>query len=199
MATVKRQKMASLLEDKLFEVSGQGVAPNKDFYQFTVTKTEVIWRFWKISLRSEFRKARPGELKQPHEYFLNDIQLQHQVKMVFGQNTLLYSQGLCSGHFDFLARLPDRLVLRILGFLELEDIQQLRSTSRKFKKLCDSEEFWEQAVRARCDTVTPEMASLAQELGWRKVFFTNKLQLQKQISRRRLQQDSLGSADADVM
>ncbi|KAJ8362623.1 hypothetical protein SKAU_G00114540 [Synaphobranchus kaupii] len=187
--------MASLLEDKLFEVSGQGAAPNKDFYQFVITKTEVIWRFWKISLRSEFRKTRPGELKQSHEYYLHDSQLQHQVKVVFGEGTLLYSQGLCSGNFDYLPRLPDCLLLRILVFLELEEIQHLRCTSHKFQKLCDSEEFWEQAVRARCDTVTMEMGSLARELGWKKVFFTNKLQLQKQISRWRQKQENAGSAD----
>ncbi|XP_064197661.1 F-box only protein 36b isoform X2 [Anguilla rostrata] len=190
--------MASLLEDKLFEVSGQGAAPNKDFYQFVITKTEVIWRFWKISVRSEFRKTRPGELKQPHEYYLHDSQLQHQVKVVFGENVLLYTQGLCSGNFDYLARLSDRLLLRVLSFLELEDVQQLRCTSRKFQKLCDSEQFWEQAVRSRCDTVTLEMGSLARELGWKKVFFTNKLQLQKQISRRRQKQENVGTG-ADVM
>ncbi|XP_061099980.1 F-box only protein 36b [Conger conger] len=182
--------MASLLEDKLFEVSGQGAAPNKDFYQLVITRKEVIWRFWKISLRSEFRTARPGELKIPHDYFLHDTQLQHQVKVVFGPNTLLYSQGLCSGDFDYLPRLPDRLLLRILACLELEEVQQLRCASRKFQKLCDSEEFWEQAVRARCDTVTIEMGYLAREVGWKKVFFTNKLQLQKQMSRRRQKQDS---------
>ncbi|KAJ8274229.1 hypothetical protein COCON_G00088540 [Conger conger] len=113
-----------------------------------------------------------------------------QVKVVFGPNTLLYSQGLCSGDFDYLPRLPDRLLLRILACLELEEVQQLRCASRKFQKLCDSEEFWEQAVRARCDTVTIEMGYLAREVGWKKVFFTNKLQLQKQMSRRRQKQDS---------
>lgn len=53
-------------------------------------------------------------------------------------------------------------------------------------QLCGSEEFWEQAVHRHCNTVSAEVASLAVEVGWRTIFFTNKLQLQKLISRRRL-------------
>lgn len=41
-------------------------------------------------------------------------------------------------------------------------------------------------MRQNCNTVTDEVASLALEVGWRSIFFTNKLQLQKLISRRRL-------------
>ncbi|XP_036410829.1 F-box only protein 36b [Megalops cyprinoides] len=184
--------MASLLGEVLFEVSGQGAAPNKDFYQFVITKTEVIWRWWKISLRSEYRTTRPGEMKQPHIYYLHDNQLQHQVKVVFGPHTLQYSKDLCEGNFDYLVRLPDRLILRILSLLELEDVEKLRNTSQKLRRLCDSDESWEQRVRAYCDTVTAEMESVAKDVGWRNMFFTNKLQLQKQISRRRLKQESAG-------
>lgn len=41
-------------------------------------------------------------------------------------------------------------------------------------------------MRRHCNTVSAEVASLALEVGWRTIFFTNKLQLQKLISRRRL-------------
>lgn len=53
-------------------------------------------------------------------------------------------------------------------------------------QLCGSEEFWQQAVRQRCNTVSSEVTSLACEVGWRSIFFTNKLHLQKLLSRRRL-------------
>ncbi len=53
-------------------------------------------------------------------------------------------------------------------------------------QLCASEEFWEQTVRRRCNTISAEVASLALEMGWRAIFFTSKLQLQKLVSRRRL-------------
>lgn len=68
-------------------------------------------------------------------------------------------------------------------------------------QLCGSEEFWEQTVRRRCQTITAEVASLAPEVGWRRIFFTSKLQLQKLISRRRLKTEGQQRgplSDADV-
>ena len=41
-------------------------------------------------------------------------------------------------------------------------------------------------MRRRCNTVSVEVASLAFEVGWRSIFFTSKLQLQKLLRRRRL-------------
>ncbi|CAB1317876.1 unnamed protein product [Coregonus sp. 'balchen'] len=174
--------MATLLGKSLFEVSGQGPAPNKDFFQFSVTKTEVIWRWWKISLRSDGRNTKPGELRESHKDFLDDSRLQSKVPC---------------GHYDYLERLPDPLLLHILTHLELEDVARLGHTSHRFRKLCRSEEFWEQAVRGHCGSVSAEVESLALELGWRSVFFTSKLQLQKQISRRRKKSQKLLRKDTE--
>ncbi|XP_026005594.1 F-box only protein 36b [Astatotilapia calliptera] len=178
--------MASLLTDPLFEVSGRGPAPIQSFYHFSVTKSDVIWRWWKISPRIVDRYSKPGELKQSHEDFLDDTWLHSEVRMVFGLRILEYTTALCRGHYDYLEHLSDSLLLRIINYLELEDVGQLGRTSRRFRKLCGSEEFWEQAVHRHCNTVSAEVASLAVEVGWRTIFFTNKLQLQKLISRRRL-------------
>ncbi|XP_056246806.1 F-box only protein 36b [Seriola aureovittata] len=178
--------MASLLTDPLFEISGRGPPPNKNFYHFTVTKSDVIWRWWKISLRTVDRYSKPGELRESHQDFLDDTLLQSEVSMVFGRRILLYTKALCQGHYDYLEHLSDSLLLRIINYLELEDVGQLGRTSRRFRQLCGSEEFWEQAVRRCCNTVSVEVASLALEVGWRSIFFTSKLHLQKLISRRRL-------------
>ncbi|XP_010731603.3 F-box only protein 36b [Larimichthys crocea] len=178
--------MASLLTDPLFEISGVGPPPDKSFYYFAVTKSDVIWRWWTISLRAVDRYSRPGELKESHQDFLDDSALQSKVRMVFSRQNLQYTKALCQGHYDYLEHLSDPLLLRIINYLELEDVGQLGRTSRRFRQLCGSEEFWEQAVRRRCNTVSAEVASLALEVGWRSIFFTSKLQLQKLISRRRL-------------
>uniref|UniRef100_A0A8C2Z3K5 F-box protein 36b n=1 Tax=Cyclopterus lumpus TaxID=8103 RepID=A0A8C2Z3K5_CYCLU len=148
----------------------------------------VVWRWWKISPRIVDRYAKPGELKESHQDFLDN----QWVSMVFGHRILQYTKALCQGHYDYLEHLPDTLLLRIINSLELEDVGQLARTSRRFRKLCGSEEFWEQAVQRRCNTVSAEMASLAQVEGWRNIFFTSKLQLQKLISRRRLKPCVLG-------
>ncbi|XP_030630620.1 F-box only protein 36b [Chanos chanos] len=176
--------MASLLEETLFEISGQGPAPNKDYFHLKISKTEVIWRWWKISLRTECRNMRPGEVRESHSDYLDDNRLQSQVSVVFGPRILQHTKALCAGQIDYLERLPNSLLFTIMNYLELEDITKLGCTSRRFRKLCSSEEFWEQMVRVRFDTVPAGVEAIAQELGWRSVFFTNKLQLQKQIRRR---------------
>ncbi|XP_034743079.1 F-box only protein 36b [Etheostoma cragini] len=184
--TTQNFDMASLLPDQLFETSGRGPAPNTNFYSFIITKSDVIWRWWKISPRTVDRNSKPGELMESHQDFLDDTVLQREVGMVFGHRILEYIKALCQGHYDYLERLSDSLLLRIINYLELEDVGQLGRTSRRFMQLCGSEEFWEQVVQRRCNTVPAEVGSLALEVGWRRIFFTSKLQLQKLISRRRL-------------
>ncbi|XP_005361567.1 F-box only protein 36 isoform X3 [Microtus ochrogaster] len=157
--------MASWLPETLFEIVGQGPAPSKDYYQLLVTRTQMIFRWWKISLRSEFRTAKPGEIKETHEDFLDNSNLQ--------------------GKFDYLERLSDKLLLKIICYLDLEDIARLSQTSSRFAKLCKSDSLWEQIVQSACDTITPDMRALAMDVGWRQVFFTNKIQLQRQIRKKK--------------
>ncbi|XP_067157992.1 F-box only protein 36 isoform X2 [Apteryx mantelli] len=166
MATARqRPNMASLLREELLEARGQAPAPSKDFCQLLVTRRQVIFRWWKISLRSEFRDARPGEIKESHEDFLDDSSLH--------------------SNYDFLERLPVPLLLYIISFLELEDIARLSQVSHRFKMICNSNTLWESIVENLCDTITPEMRELAQEMGWKQFFFTNRLRLQLQLRRRR--------------
>ncbi|XP_062843707.1 F-box only protein 36b [Trichomycterus rosablanca] len=178
--------MAELLGEVLYETSAQGPPPLKDYFSFKVTKTQVIWQWWKISLRLDSRHAKPGEVRESHSEYLEDRRLQSQVALVFGDGVLQYSRNLCQGRYDYLPRLSDPLLLRIAAHLELEDVARFALTCRRFNQLCSSEDFWEQTVRLHCDTVTAGMEDLAREVGWRSVFFTDKLQLQKQISRRRV-------------
>ncbi|XP_042313415.1 F-box only protein 36 isoform X2 [Sceloporus undulatus] len=177
--------MASLLSENLFEARGQAPAPSKDFYQLIVSRKEVIFRWWKISLRSEYREARPGELRESHEDFLDDPSLQIQIAIIFGAETLDHTFNMCRGKFDFLVRLPDPLLLRIMSYLELEDIARLSQVSRRFEMLCNSDKLWEMIVQNLAGKITPEMRSLAQEAGWKQFFSNNKIQLQLQFRRRR--------------
>ncbi|KAM8805276.1 F-box only protein 36 [Eudromia elegans] len=177
--------MASLLQEELFERRGQAPAPSKDFCHLLVTRRQVIFRWWKISLRNECREARPGEIKESHEDFLDDSSLQIQIAIIFGAKVLEHVLNLCRGKFDFLERLPVSLLLYIISFLELEDIARLSQVSHRLKMICNSNALWEGIVENLCDTITPEMRELAQEMGWKQLFFTNRLQLQLQLRRRR--------------
>nr|XP_027797792.1 F-box only protein 36 [Marmota flaviventris] len=177
--------MASWLPETLFEIVGQGPAPSKDYYQLLVTRSEIIFRWWKISLRSEYRSSKPGETKETHEDFLENSHLQIQIALIFGARILDYVFNMCEGKFDFLERLSDDLLLYIISYLDLEDIARLSQTSRRFAKLCTSDILWEQIVQSSCDTITSDMRALAEDIGWRHMFFTNKLQLQRQLRKRK--------------
>ena len=58
-----------------------------------------------------------------------------QVAVVFGTKILDYVLNLCEGKFDYLERLSDRLLLKIICYLDLEDIASLSQTSSKFEKV----------------------------------------------------------------
>lgn len=58
-----------------------------------------------------------------------------QLDVVFGPKILEYTLSLCQGHFDYLERLPDQLLLKILSYLSLQDIGQLSQTSSRFRKV----------------------------------------------------------------
>ncbi|MBN3292674.1 FBX36 protein, partial [Polypterus senegalus] len=143
------------------------------------------------SLLSETLFDVSGQAPSPSKDFYQLIVTKTDVNLVFGKNIVDYVQNLCQGNFDYLERLPDPLLLHIISFLDLEDLARLSQTSHKFEKLCSSDELWENIVESSCDTVTPEMRALAAEMGWKQIFFTNKLQLQMRIRRRRQNQESV--------
>uniref|UniRef100_A0A671LMI1 F-box domain-containing protein n=1 Tax=Sinocyclocheilus anshuiensis TaxID=1608454 RepID=A0A671LMI1_9TELE len=143
--------MASLLSEILLKPLK---SPTKYFYQFVITQKEIIWRWWKISVRTEFREALPGEIKQLQ---CKDPQL----AAGFGTRILEYSLALCRGHFDYLECLPDKLLLKILSYISLQDKPQL----------CNSEEIWKQAVLGHCDVINEDMEMLAKVMGWKNIFF----------------------------
>ncbi|XP_041662153.1 F-box only protein 36a [Cheilinus undulatus] len=164
--------MASLLGEQIFEISDRGPPPPKDFFQLVVTRNEVILRSWTISVRLGSRGVPPKELKMTHPDFLKDRGLQQHVGGIFEQRVLEHVLLLCQGQFDYLERLPDDILLRILSYLELKDTTKLAQASKRFRKLCSSEEFWEQIVRNCCPGFTSDMEGLANAMGWRPMFFT---------------------------
>jgi F-box protein 36 len=99
---------------------------------------------------------------------------------------------------DYLARIPEALLLKIVSHLSLEDVSRLAQTNKKFRevrffarfspkkqlklvllKLCRSDRVWIQLYeRYYSKEITKELLNLAQKKGWRTIFFTNKIRLQ---------------------
>lgn len=167
----------------LFEKTGQAPSPSKDFHQLLVTETQVILRTWKITVRKDQRYIPPSQRKVPNEEFHEDTMMQTEISRIFGENILRIVYGIVCK--DWLARLPKPVLIRIATFLDLVDIARLSSVCRSLHKVCSGDELWEEIFTTHCDTVSDETRALAQEVGWRKVFFTNKLQLQVQMRRRK--------------
>uniref|UniRef100_A0A3Q0S0Q5 F-box domain-containing protein n=1 Tax=Amphilophus citrinellus TaxID=61819 RepID=A0A3Q0S0Q5_AMPCI len=48
--------MASLLGERLFEISGQGPSPPKDFFQLVITKNEVTYLYGSLYIKQTFEE-----------------------------------------------------------------------------------------------------------------------------------------------
>ncbi|XP_065277653.1 F-box only protein 36-like [Emys orbicularis] len=175
--------MTSLLQDKLYEIHSQAPSPSKDFHHFTITKTEVIWRSWRISLRPNQEKIFPKEVRKPHSDFLLDEQLHKQVQNIFGNKMLEYTLNLCQGCYDFLTRMPDNLIMHILSFLNSDDIRQLSKTCKKFQQLCSSEELWER-IRLLEDKHTHDLKIMRFPVYKKLTYVNQKPSHQTQMQRR---------------
>lgn len=167
----------------LFEKTGQAPSPSKDFHQLLVTENQVILRTWRISIRKDQRYIPPSQRKVPVAEFDEDTLLQTDISRIFGEDTLRLVHGIVCK--DWLARLPKNIVIHIASFLDLVDIARLGSVCRSLHKVCSSDELWEKIFLTHCDTISDETRALAQDVGWKKVFFTDKLQLRVQMRRRK--------------
>lgn len=157
--------------------------PSKDYAQIYVTLEHVIYRRWKITLRSGSAIS-PVEIKDTHEEFLDDSRCQTEVLISFGEDMLEYVKRLAGGRIDYLLRLQKDMLIKVLEYLELEDIQNLMRVCHPLRDICGSDELWEQLYKINTHgDVTEDLETLAEAIGWRKLFFTNKLQLQLMLKR----------------
>lgn len=171
----------------LLDISSQAPSPSKDYVNLHVTTKEIHWHYWKINprcLKPDIHVP-PSGLVTPLEDFQHDLDFQSEVQRIFGAPVLEYLKNLCKGHINYFDRLKKPLQIYIMSFMELEDIAALSCVSKHFKEICESDQLWEHLVERFCDTISPDMRAYAQEVGWKQVFFTNKLQLQKEMRRQK--------------
>lgn len=170
----------------LFECDGQAPSPSKDYGQLQLTLDKVILRWWKISLRNNEDTRHPGEIKDSYEDFYHDEAAQREVWRFFGPVILNYCLALVRGQFDWLVRLPLPIQIRILSYVDLNDIPQLSLVCKLFHSLCRSNDLWRVFyIRqyGRSASQRKDLVHLAERRGWRHVFFTNRLKLQMELRR----------------
>ena len=180
-------KKEILKAKKLFEATAQVPSPSKDFTQIIITEKGVVWRRWKITLRgiSQGAAPAPSETAMSHEDFKYDSTLQGDIERIFGPEVLRQIQRILSGSTDELSKLPEKVMIGIASYLDLQSVTQLSHVNRHLREVCNSNPLWESLYYTHQGTPNDEVRALAREIGWKKVFFMNKLQLQKELSRRR--------------
>lgn len=186
MAKVARKKEI-LKAKKLFEATAQVPSPSKDFTQIILTERGVVWRKWKITLRgiSQGAAPAPSEEALSHEDFQYDSTLQGEIERIFGPEVLRQIKRILAGSHDELSKLPEKTMVQICSCLDLQSIMQLSRVNRHLREVCTSNSLWEKLYRIHQGVPSDEVSALAKEVGWKTVFFMNKLQLQKELSRRR--------------
>ena len=112
--------------------------------------------------------------------------MQEEIERVFGTQVKDDAVRLASGHLDWLSRLPTEIFFKIASFLDLPSISKLSQVNNHFRMMCGLDRLWEQLYEqhsAGPHNVSKEVRKIASEFGWKKVYFTNKLQLRMQVAR----------------
>lgn len=125
----------------------------------------------------------PVRVKQTHDDFYYDGQVTSAIRTIFGEDVLAHVQGLIHG--DWLLRMRDSILVKIFSQLDLSDIFRLTPVCRRFRTICNSNTLWKAIYEMNCSKVTPDIIALGEEKGWKKVFFTNKIQVQKEVFRKK--------------
>ncbi len=182
-------KKRVLKAKKLFEAAAQVPSPHKDWAQIVITEGGVVWRRWKITLRGVVHGAAPSpspsEVAMTHEDFMYDTTLQNEVERIFGADVTRQMLRILSGSTDELSKLPEDIMVNIVTYLDLQSIAHLSQVNRHLREVCNSNPLWKQLFLVHQGSSNEEVQALATEVGWKEVFYMNKLQLQKELSRRR--------------
>lgn len=78
-------------------------------------------------------------------------------------------------------------MIRICSMLDLQSVSRLSQVNKYLRNLCTSDKLWSLLYAQHQGNPTSEICMLANDISWKKVFYLNKLQLQKELSRRRSQ------------
>ena len=170
----------------LFQCDGDAPSPSKDYGQLQINLDQVVLRWWKITLRNIEGSIYPGEIKDSHEEFYHDEIAQREISRIFGQKTLNHCLNLVRGQIDWLSRFPLNVQVRILSFVNLDDIPQLALVSKLFRSICRNNDLWKSFYarqHGRRALQNKDLLQLAEKRGWRHVFFTNRLKLQMELRR----------------
>lgn len=170
----------------LFECHATAPAPSKDYGQIQIQLDKIIVRWWKITLRNIEGSIYPCEIQSTFEDFPHDEIAHREITRIFGEKTFDYCREFIHGKIDWLSRLPTSIQIHICSYLNLDDISRMAFVSKLFRTICRKNDLWklfyiQQHGRMILDN--EHLIELAQQRGWRRIFFTNRLKLQMELRR----------------
>ena len=78
-----------------------------------------------------------------HTHTHNLTHSQGDVERIFGAEVLSRIQRILAGSYDDLSLLPDKIILQICSYLDLQSIAQLSLVNRHLMAMCSSNQLWE--------------------------------------------------------
>ena len=101
------------------------------------------------------------------------------IRFYFGQRTVEDILDRLNGKIDHLNLLPDPLKYQIISHLPIEDVSSLSMTNQSFYRLCNSDKAWLE----KFENISEELLNLGDEIGFKKLYFMNKMDLQRNRSK----------------
>ena len=101
------------------------------------------------------------------------------IRFYFGQQTVQDILDRLDGKIDHLNLLPDPLKYQIISHLPIEDVSSLSMTNQSFYRLCNSDKTW----LKKFENISEELLNLGDEIGFKKLYFMNKMDLQRNCSK----------------
>jgi len=162
----------------IYRASRQMNSPSKDFVSLEMTQSEIIINLFRIS---------PSNLKMQSTSGIKTTKIQcsefkdgdyhDEIRFYFDQQTIQNILDRINGKIDHLNLLPDPLKYRIISHLPIEDVNSLSLTNQSFYRLCNSDKTW----LKKFENITEELLNLGDEIGFKKLYFMNKMDLQRKL------------------
>lgn len=167
----------------LIQASKQAPAPSKDYLHLQVSETEIKWTTVPVNARCLKYPIAPKTRSYSFQDYLEDINdIQQKIETLFPQENQRLSI-IAKGHIDPLTTLPKDTLVKILGKLSLEDIDNVSQVSESLNKLCESNEVWEllYANHIGAANLSSEMKKIAGDMGWKKFYFSRTLDVRRAV------------------
>lgn len=165
-------------DDSLYSRFVIAPAPSKNPMQVCILADEVILRIVHLVPPGKNTVCKvPTSHRCSYTDFLegdnssSDIDIRAQIHRCFGPNEICYIDGLLRGQIDYIARLPRKIMLKILLQLDISDVGHMTRVNKYYQELATSNEVWIALFkRYITKNITHEMKIMGEHCGWKNCF-----------------------------